>query len=77
MIKFRTKKELLKYLGKNEGDNKLIDRMMLRDEVRRENGMYILVDRDMEIDELKKEIKNLNEKVEELEYQLDGVNRSM
>lgn len=60
-MKFRTKRELLRYLGKSEGDNKLIDRMILRDEVRKENRMYILVDKDMEIEELKKEIKNLKE----------------
>lgn len=69
-MKFRTKRELLRYLGKSEGDNKLIDRMILRDEVRKENGMYILVDKDVEIEELKKEIKNLTNKIDELEQEI-------
>ena len=84
MNKFRTKKALLEYLGKKWNDNKLVDRMILRGEVIKEERMYILVDRDSEIIHLKslvsekeKEIKNLTDKIDELEYQLDGVNRSM
>ena len=30
IMKFRTKKELLQYLGKNENDRKLVDRMMIK-----------------------------------------------
>lgn len=84
MNKFRTKKALLEYLGKKWNDNKLVDRMILRGEVIKEERMYILVDRDSEIIHLKslvsekeKEIKNLTDKIEQLEYQLDGANRSM
>ena len=59
-MKFRTKKELLLYLGKNENDRKLIDRMMLRGEVCMENGMYILIDSKKELIE---EVKNLKEQL--------------
>ena len=76
-MKFRTKRELLRYLGKSEGDNKLIDRMILRDEVRKENGMYILVDKDVEIEELKKEIKNLTNKIDELEQEIANASVSI
>lgn len=74
----------MEYLGKKWNDNKLVDRMILRGEVIKEERMYILVDRDSEIIHLKslvsekeKEIKNLTDKIEQLEYQLDGANRSM
>ena len=61
-MKFRKKRELLEYLGKNPNDNKLVDRMLLRWEVHMENGMYIYESKDEVIEELKKEIKNLKEK---------------
>lgn len=61
MQKFRKKRELLEYLGKNPNDNKLVDRMLLRGEVHMENGMYIYESKDEVIEELKKEIKNLKE----------------
>lgn len=88
MNKFRTKKALLEYLGKKWNDNKLVDRMIIRGEVIKEERMYILVDRDSEIIHLKslvsekeKEIKNLNETisdlnatVSDLEYQIEHSN---
>ena len=61
MQKFRKKRELLEYLGKNPNDNKLVDRMILRGEVHMENGMYIYESKDEVIEGLKKEIKNLKE----------------
>ena len=63
MQKFRKKRELLEYLGKNPNDNKLVDRMILRGEVHMENGMYIYESKDEVIDELKKENKNLKEQL--------------
>ena len=59
--RFSTKAELLKHLGKNEKDNKLVDRMMLKGLVYKESGMYVLVDKDLEIERLKEEIKKLKE----------------
>ena len=63
MQKFRKKRELLEYLGKNPNDNKLVDRMLLRGEVHMENGMYIYESDKEVIDELKKENKNLKEQL--------------
>ena len=64
-MKFRKKGELLEYLGKDRKDVRLIDRMIVRGEVKRENGMYIYESKEMalqqEVDELKKENKNLKE----------------
>ena len=57
--KFHTKKELLGYLGRNPNDRKLVDRMMLRGEVERDGNMYVLIDRDVLVEELKKEIISL------------------
>ena len=62
-MKFRTKKELLEYLGKNPNDRRLIDRMMIKWEVHMENGMYIYESDKEVIEELKKEIKNLKEQL--------------
>ena len=67
---FKTKKGLLEYLGKKGNDNKLVDRMIMRGEVRKEDWMYYIVERDyvneeynwlsiqqlvMELEEVKKE----------------------
>ena len=58
-MEFETQAQLLEYLGKNVNDRNLVQRMMIRGEVFKENGMYILVDKD-EI------IKNLMEENEKL-----------
>ena len=63
MQKFRKKRELLEYLGKNANDNKLVDRMILRGDVHMENGMYIYESDKEVIEELKKENKNLKEQL--------------
>lgn len=76
-MEFRTKKALLEYLGKDGNDNKLVDRMIVRGEVIKRNRIYVYESLEDKIMEKEKEIKNLTEKVEQLEYQLDGANRSM
>ena len=80
-MEFRTKKALLEYLGKDGNDNKLVDRMIVRGEVIKRNRIYVYDTKEMllreEIEEKEKEIKNLTDKIEQLEYQLDGANRSM
>lgn len=58
---FESKKALLEYRGKNPKDNKLVDRWILRWEVRMVEGMYEIVDKDVIIEELKREIKSLKE----------------
>ena len=62
-MKFRKKGELLEYLGKDRKDVRLIDRMIVRGEVKRENGMYIYESDAEVIEELKKENKNLKEQL--------------
>lgn len=76
-MEFSTKKALLEYLGKDGKDNKLVDRMIVRGEVIKRGRIYVYESLGDKIKEKEKEIKNLTEKVEQLEYQLDGVNRSM
>lgn len=63
-MEFTTKRELLEYLGKNPDDRKLVDRMIKRWEVYREDWMYNLItDKQSLIDEF----KSLRERVKELE----------
>lgn len=76
-MEFRTKKALLEHLGKDGNDNKLVDRMIVRGEVVKRNGIYIYESLEDRVIEKEKEIKNLTNKIDELEHQLDGVNRSM
>lgn len=80
VMNFRTKRELLRHLGKNEDDRKLVDRMMLKWLVYKENWMYILVEWEVdrvslirENEALRKKIKSLSERVSELEYELENV----
>lgn len=67
-MEFETKKALLEYLGKNPDDRKLVDRMIAKGKVYKDNGMYVLVDRGSLLDEVirlredVKELKKLNEK---------------
>lgn len=56
---FSKKRELLEYLGKNPKDNKLVDRLILRGEVRVVEGMYEIVDKDEEIKELRARVAEL------------------
>ena len=62
---FFTKRELLMFLGKNENDNKLVDRMIKRWEVIRLADGYELVEDD--VGGLKWKIKELEWKIEDLE----------
>lgn len=67
-MEFETKKALLEYLGKNPDDRKLVDRMIAKGKVYKDNGMYVLVDRGSLLDEVirlredVKELKKLKEK---------------
>ena len=58
-MEFATQAELLEHLGKNPNDRSLVQRMMARGEVIKEWGMYVIVDKDIIIKELKEEIKEL------------------
>ena len=72
-MKFRTKKELLEHLWKKGNDNKLVDRMMTRWEVYKDNGMYVLVNKDVIIADLKKKVEGYDKLVEEV-WRLESEN---
>ena len=78
-MKFQTKKELLRYLWKNEDDRKLVDRMVARGEVIVENRMYIIEESEKEVsssssdlaNRLSNDLEYLNKEYEKLEGLLD------
>lgn len=77
-MKFQTKKELLRYLWKNEDDRKLVDRMVARGEVRLEWRIYVLEEEkgvsssssDL-ANRLSNDLEYLNKEYEKLEGLLD------
>jgi hypothetical protein len=66
-MKFSTKKDLLRYLGKNEDDRKLIDRMVARGEVKVEGRLYVIEDKKTS----ETDLEYLNKEYEKLEGLLD------
>lgn len=62
---YKTKGELLERMGKNKGDVRLVDRLMAKGDVRKdENGYYFKMDKIREMyDELKRENEELKEMV--------------
>ena len=68
-MKFQTKKELLRYLWKNEDDRKLVDRMVARGEVRLEWRIYVLEENGAEVSS--SDLDYLNKEYERLEGLLD------
>lgn len=62
-MEFRTQKELLEHLGKNPNDRSLVQRMITRWEVFKENGMYYLVDKDKKISDLENLVANLRSEI--------------
>ena len=53
----------MRHLGKNENDNKLVDRLILRGDVYMEDGMYYIVDKDAIIEELRERVSELEGKI--------------
>lgn len=73
-MKFRTKKDVLKYLGKNEDDRKLVTRMIERGEIRYEDRMYIIDDGDnvvKVVSDNSSDLEYLNKEYERIEGLLD------
>ena len=62
-MEFKTQAELLRHLGKNENDRSLVQRMVIRGEVLKENGGYILTNKDEKIQELEKEVEKLRSEI--------------
>ena len=79
MKRFNTKKELLRYLWKNEDDRKLVTRMIERGEVRLEWRVYIIDEEGtdggrMQVSEVpsnSSDLEYLNKEYEKLEGLLD------
>ena len=65
-MKFSTKKELLRYLWKNEDD-----RMVARGEVRLEWRIYVLEEKEEEVSSSSSDLEYLNKEYERLEGLLD------
>lgn len=63
-MRFQTKKELLRYLWKNEDDRKLVDRMIARGEVIVENRLYVIEDK---AEASSDDLEYLNREYEKLE----------
>lgn len=70
-MKFQTKKELLRYLWKNEDDRKLVDRMVARGEVRLEWRIYVLEEKEEAVSSSSSDLEYLNKEYEKLEGLLD------
>lgn len=62
-MEFTTQRELLEHLGKNPDDRNLVQRLIIKGEVVREWGVYVLVDKDARIAELEKEVSELRNEI--------------
>lgn len=62
-MEFKTQAELLRHLGKNENDRSLVQRMVIRGEILKENGVYFLTNKDERIQELEEEVKKLRSEI--------------
>lgn len=62
-MEFKTQKQLLEHLGKNVNDRSLVQRMIIRGEILRENGGYILTNKEEKIQELEKEVEKLRSEI--------------
>lgn len=63
-MEFETKRALLEYLGKNPEDRKLVDRMIKRWEVYREDWMYHLITNKQRLIDENRELKLKLQKLE-------------
>ena len=63
---FRTKRELLRYRGKNENDNKLVDRRIASGKVVKVADGYKVVDLEDEVKKLRSELENAKNESEAL-----------
>ena len=62
-MEFRTQRELLEHLGKNENDRNLVQRLIIKGEVVRDGDMYVLVNKDERIAELEREVEKLRSEI--------------
>lgn len=68
-MEFNTQREILEHLGKNVNDRSLVQRMIIRGEILKENGGYILTNKDEKIKELEKEVEKLRSEIATMKEQ--------
>ena len=75
--KFSSKKEVLEYLGKSPKDTRLVDRMISRNEIRRVDGCYELVQGtvDDESEQLRKRVADLELELEMCRAEKDAAQK--
>jgi hypothetical protein len=71
---FRTKRELLRYRGKNENDNKLVDRRIASGKVVKVADGYKVVDFEDEVKRLRSELENVANTTQQSETLKEGEN---
>ena len=62
-MEFSTQREVLEYLWKNRNDRSLVQRMIIRGEILKQNGVYILVNKDEIIKNLEEEAQKLRSEI--------------
>lgn len=62
-MEFTTQRELLEHLGKNPDDRNLVQRLIIKGEVVKEWGVYVLVDKDARIAELERTVSELRNEI--------------
>lgn len=62
-MEFSTQRQILEYLWKNANDRSLVQRMIIRGEILKENGGYILTNKDEKIKELEEEVEKLRSEI--------------
>lgn len=76
-MEFETQRALLEYLGKNPNDRNLVQRMIAKGKVYKDNGMYVLVDRGSLLDEvirLREDVKELKKSEPKQSEELNAKN---
>ena len=71
---FRTKRELLRYRGKNENDNKLVDRRIASGKVVKVADGYKIVDLEEEVKVLREKLENVAHTTQQGNNALQGKN---
>lgn len=78
---FQSKKEVLEYLGKDGGDNKLVDRLVANGKFIKQDGMYIetqsvIAAAMVMLQVTQKDVKDTSAELEELKKELGEANEA-
>ncbi len=79
---FQSKKEVLEYLGKDGGDNKLVDRLVANGKFIKQEGMYIetqsvIAAAMIMLQVTQKDVKDTSAEIEKLKKELEEANESL